>query len=616
MSFKFPRNVPEFDDHQRSLEDVYFSHTKRDGRDLPMYKDKPFNWSPPRQSTPPWRKKRVLLIVVLLVFGYLFWQNNDKNQKSGRSKWAWKSKSGINWDARAEEVKTAFDLSWNRYVKYGWGKDRFAPISKATERIGDAGMGLFAVGVLDTLMIMNKTAELSKARDWVATFLTADQNVDVDAYEIMTKVVGGLLAANYLLEAPDQESEEEQDSHGLGEDLYIEKAIDFADRILGGFKSPTDIPFQYVNLDTRKGSGKTTTSGNAGAMQLELRDLTKNAGEVFFWEAAETVAETLASLLQSGMVPSSLGSTSRRVELSETAVDGNSIGYYEILLKQYLQTSKQEPLYLELWNEALTTIKQRHIAYTRYTNLPVIASLPYKSDSDSVRMAEATCSLPGLIALSLTSGRKVFSLKKLSKWTPEQEAELDFAKQLIKTCWTVHTSQPTGLAPMEVSVLVHGDTPAEDSKEAPSITSKDITASQGAEGNFQAPATLESLYYMYTITGDETYRKWGWELFTAYRNHTLGASGEGFYGLDDVTIVPPKIANRFNDLWFSKSLKFFYLLFSDDNQIALDKVVFNPAGHVLPRFKLQRGLKTGWKRKSTGGAEAKSFDSGEHNTQH
>ena len=456
MSFKLPRNVPEFDDHQRSLEDVYFSHTKRNGKDLPMYKDKPFNWSAPSQPTPPWRKKRVLLMLLLLVLGYLFWQNNNKNQKPGRSRWAWKSKSGIDWDRRAEEVKTAFDLSWNRYVKYGWGKDRFAPISKATQRIGDAGMGLFAVGVLDTLMIMNKTAELSKARDWVATFLTADQNVDVDTYEIMTKVVGGLLAANYLVETSEQETDDGEESHGLGEDLYIEKATDFADRLLAGFKSPTEIPFPTVNLDTRKGSGKIMLAGLAGAMQLESRDLTKNAGEAFFWQSAEVVAEALATLSRSGLVSSSLAPTSRRIELSETLINGQTIGYYEMLLKQHLQTSKQEPLYLELWNEALATIKQKYVAYTRYTNLPVIASVPYKADSDSVRMEEATCVLPGLIALSLTSGRTLLSARQLKSWTAEKDAELEFAKQLIKTCWTIYTSQPTGLAPTEVSVLEIG----------------------------------------------------------------------------------------------------------------------------------------------------------------
>lgn len=619
MSFNLPRNVPQFDDQQRNLEDVYYSHTKRGGRELPMYKDKPFNWAGPSQSGPIWRKKRVFAGLILLVLGFLFWRNTERHKRPGRSKWAWKSKSGMNWESRAEEVKDAFDMSWNRYVKCAWGKDRFAPVSKKSERIGDAGMGLFTVGALDTLILMNKTAELSKARDWVATFLTGDQNVEVDIFEIGTKVLGGLLAANYLTTNSPAHGSDENDEHsGLGEDLYIEKATDLADRLLGGFDSPTKVPYPSVNLETRKGSGKIVSTGFAGNMQLELRDLTKNAGEIFFWNSAETVAEALASLSRSGLVISTLAPASRRLELSEPTIDGSTIGYYEAVLKQYLQTSKQESIYFDLWNEAMKTIKQKYIAYTRYTNLPVLATSPVKSDSDSVRMSEASCSLPGLIGLSLTSGRSILSARQAKSWSKEKEAELDFAKKLLKTCWAIHTSQPTGLSPIEVSILVRERATAEAEKEIPLATNREISAVVGAKAHHQAPATLESLYYLFTITGDETYRKWGWDLFTAYRNHTLGPSGEGFYGLDDVTMVPPKTADRLNDLWFSKTLKFFYLLFSDQHAVELDKVVFNSAGHILPRFKLQRNLKTGWRRKGTPVKEPGTGGDvdGQHSVQH
>ncbi|KAL9584562.1 MAG: hypothetical protein Q9212_002053, partial [Teloschistes hypoglaucus] len=47
----------------------------------------------------------------------------------------------------------------------------------------------------------------------------------------------------------------------------------------------------------------------------------------------------------------------------------------------------------------------------------------------------------------------------------------------------------------------------------------------------------------------------------------------------------------------AETLKYFYLLFSPAELLPLDSVVFNTEGHVLPRFKLMRGLKTGWARK-------------------
>src|SRR5699024_1330970 len=38
--------------------------------------------------------------------------------------------------------------------------------------------------------------------------------------------------------------------------------------------------------------------------------------------------------------------------------------------------------------------------------------------------------------------------------------------------------------------------------------------------NLQRPETIESLFYLYRITGDETYRECGWEIFKSFMKHT------------------------------------------------------------------------------------------------
>ena len=48
----------------------------------------------------------------------------------------------------------------------------------------------------------------------------------------------------------------------------------------------------------------------------------------------------------------------------------------------------------------------------------------------------------------------------------------------------------------------------------------------------------------------------------------------------------------------AETLKYFYLLFSPDHILPLDTIVFNTEAHIFPRFKLDRGLKTGWTRKA------------------
>ncbi len=44
-------------------------------------------------------------------------------------------------------------------------------------------------------------------------------------------------------------------------------------------------------------------------------------------------------------------------------------------------------------------------------------------------------------------------------------------------------------------------------------------------------------------------------------------------------------------------MKYFYLLFSPNDILPLDKVIFNTEAHPFPRFELGKLFSTGWKRK-------------------
>lgn len=50
----------------------------------------------------------------------------------------------------------------------------------------------------------------------------------------------------------------------------------------------------------------------------------------------------------------------------------------------------------------------------------------------------------------------------------------------------------------------------------------------------------------------------------------------------------------------AETLKYFYLLFSPNDLLPLDKVVINTEAHPFPRFKLGPLFSTGWKRKPRG----------------
>lgn len=149
------------------------------------------------------------------------------------------------------------------------------------------------VDSLDTLMIMNLTSKVHRARQWISTSLQYDQDRDVNTFETTIRMLGGLLSAHYLsTKYPDLAPLNDDDVGAAGEDLYIEKAADLAERLLGAFESPSGIPWSNVNLNTSAGvvmhfDEGATSIAEAGSIQLEFKYLAKLTGEAEYWKLAE-----------------------------------------------------------------------------------------------------------------------------------------------------------------------------------------------------------------------------------------------------------------------------------------------------------------------------------------
>ena len=103
---------------------------------------------------------------------------------------------------------------------------------------------------------------------------------------------------------------------------------------------------------------------------------------------------------------------------------------------------------------------------------------------------------------------------------------------------------------------------------------------------------------MLTNMKDDMYREWGWELFTALRaNHSMFHSKDNRAPLDNVMMHQSEPTDDTDNMSVTRTLKFLYLLFAP-TELSLDRVVFSSVGHIFPKLKLSRGLKTGWKRRA------------------
>ncbi|KAL8808353.1 MAG: hypothetical protein Q9182_000173 [Xanthomendoza sp. 2 TL-2023] len=595
-----------------------------DKRELPMYKDKPYNYASSRRK-PIWQKWRFTFSILFLLVGLLYWigifsptSTKAKVKDTSKSTWSWLNKPAgpkVDWDERREKVKDAFIMSWDGYHKHAWGNDLYHPTSKRGTQMTSAGMGWIIVDALDTLIIMNLTSRLSDAREWITNSLNYEQDQEVNTFETTIRMLGGLLSAHYLSTSFPRMAPLAEDDQGTpGEDLYLEKATDLADRLLGAFDSESGVPYASVNLKTLKGirshadDGASSTA-EATSLQLEFKYLASLTGEKDYWEKAEKVMKVVDDNgEEDGLLPIFIYAHDGTFRGHNIRLGSRGDSYYEYLIKQYLQTSEEEPIYLDLWNQALNGVRKHLITYTKKSHFTILAERPNGLQSDlQPKMDHLVCFMPGTIALAATGGTTVAEAKKAGNWGKKQQADLDLAIELTKTCWGMYKTTATGLAP-EITFF-EIDNPPRSEADGPPIPPADPVPDASAEWkddyviknqdahNLQRPETVETLFYMWRITGEEKYREWGWEMFRSFVNYTQLEGDAGFTSVANVLEVPPRLRDNMESFWLAETLKYFYFLFSPTDLLPLESIVINTEAHIFPRFKLGRGLTTGWERK-------------------
>ncbi|MCJ1387923.1 hypothetical protein MMC18_000766 [Xylographa bjoerkii] len=97
------------------------------------------------------------------------------------------------------------------------------------------------------------------------------------------------------------------------------------------------------------------------------------------------------------------------------------------------------------------------------------------------------------------------------------------------------------------------------------------------------PEAIESVFIMYRITGDETWREKGWRMFNAVQNYTRVEFG--YSAIGDVTSDSPRHLDEMESFWLAETLKYYYLLFSTPDTISLDDYVLNTEAHPFKRPK-------------------------------
>eukprot|EP00930_Biecheleria_cincta_P099769 TRINITY_DN91384_c0_g1_i1.p1 TRINITY_DN91384_c0_g1~~TRINITY_DN91384_c0_g1_i1.p1 ORF type:complete len:586 (+),score=92.38 TRINITY_DN91384_c0_g1_i1:153-1910(+) len=451
---------------------------------------------------------------------------------------------------RAEQVREALRHLWRGYKKKAWGSDEVAPISG--RRTGEWGhVGMLILDTLDTLWLAGLTKEFAEGEQWVEglRFLPGESSGRTSVFELTIRALGGLLSAYAL-------------SH---HQAFLTKAEDLGERLLKAFPRRGENhmwPDAYIDIrrpaDTEVVASwmRETILADAGSNILEYTYLSRATGKPQFATVAEENEKrimTTADKAKMQLAPKLLNPYRAEFSTQAVSVGAFADSYYEYLLKSYVLGGRKDTEKLRAWKLAMQQMR---------------SGLLRKSPGGLFYLAEGSWGLSGVGSSSVTMDHLACfmggSLALGSHFVPKPDAEswwLPTAKELGRTCYEMYRQSPSGLAP-----------------EAVSFEGKRLTP-RNLEYRLR-PETLETLFYLYRVTGEQIYRDWSWKIFQAINNHTK--TEFGFAAATEVSHVPVPLKDSEETFMGAETLKYALLIHLPASTLPLDKYVLNTEAHPLP----------------------------------
>jgi mannosyl-oligosaccharide alpha-1,2-mannosidase len=140
-------------------------------------------------------------------------------------------------------------------------------------------VGLTIVEALDTLYLMGLDDELAEGVEWIGESLDFGAvDADVQVFETNIRMVGGLLSGFLATREP----------------VLLRRAREIADILMPCFeRSPTGIPYRFVNPSTGEISGATSPLAEVGTIVTEFGTLSRLTGDPRYHRAAATAMKAV-----------------------------------------------------------------------------------------------------------------------------------------------------------------------------------------------------------------------------------------------------------------------------------------------------------------------------------
>ena len=439
----------------------------------------------------------------------------------------------INKAQLQREVRAEFLHAWNGYKKYCWGHDDLKPLSKTCHDWYAEPLLMTPVDALDTMILMGLSGEAKVTREYIATHLSFNKDIDVQNFEITIRLLGGLLSSYEM----------------TGDQRLLQLAEDLGNRLLPVFESPTGIPYRYVNLKTGKVRGSVTNPAEAGTLLTEFGTLARlTHRQIFYDKAKRALLEIYNRRSPIGLVGTWINVETGQWTDTDSHISGAIDSYYEYLLKCAILFGDQDCR--RMWDESLKAINKYlaaefyRVEYigTKGKNLRmgrVLSALWYgHADMNSGKRTATTYGaldafFPAVLALS---------------------GDLARASQLQQSSFNMWMKE--GIEPEEFDYQ---------------------TMEIKSPGYPLRPEIVESTYYLYHYTRDQRYQQMGrtmWRDFVKYCR-----TDEGYAALKSV--VTKEKNDSMQSFLFAETFKYFYLLFAPPKTLDFNRIIFNTEAHPM-----------------------------------
>ncbi|XP_059810633.1 mannosyl-oligosaccharide 1,2-alpha-mannosidase IA-like isoform X3 [Hypanus sabinus] len=367
-------------------------------------------------------------------------------------------------------------------------------------------------------------------------------NGEVSLFEVTIRFVGGLLSAYYL----------------TGDELFKIKAIELGERLLPAFNTPTGIPWALINLRSGVGrnwgwaSGGSSILAEFGTLHLEFVHLSEVSGNPKFAEKVMAIRKVLNRLEKPhGLYPNYLSPVTGHWGQHHVSIGGLGDSFYEYLIKAWLMSDKTDEEAKAMYYEALQAI-ETNLVRRSASGLTYIAE--WRGGILDHKMGHLACFSGGMLAMGADDAPA-----DKSKHYMELAAEITF------TCHESYKRSATKLGPEAFRFDGGADA---------------VATRMNDKYYILRPEVIETYMHMWRFTHDPRYREWGWEAVQALEQYCRVDAG--FSGIRDVYSTLPHHDDVQQSFFLAETLKYLYVLFSEDELLSPEHWVFNTEAHPLP----------------------------------